>query len=138
MKKSSLGFVVFLMVLVVSGCAVTPRVSNWKSPKNFTQKQVFNAALQAGSDQGMQLSASDRESGTISFRKKSGKGEMILNVTVKTGNGSVQVNTIATYSGGIAISGLHEEYIRNFHIFLFRRLGITDPSKTNVIIEEMK
>jgi hypothetical protein len=127
---STVAFLLFL------GCAMTPRVSTWDSPKRFTAKEVFSAGLQAGSQQGMQLSASDRESGTMSFRRKSGDGEMILSVTVKDVGGRVQVSTTASYGGGVAIRGLHEEYINNFHTYLFRNLGITDQSERNIDIRQ--
>jgi hypothetical protein len=123
-------------LLLFLGCAVTPRVSTWDSPKRFTAKDVFSAALQAGSQEGMQLSASDRESGTMSFRRTIGKGEMILSVTVKDVGGRVQVSTTAAYGGDLAIRGLHEECINNFHTYLFRNLGITDASERNVDIRQ--
>ena len=124
------------ILLTLLSCAVTPRVSSWQSPQRFTQKDVFNAALQAGSDEGMQLAGSDRDAGTMSFRRKSGKGEMVLNVTVKDVGGIVQVRTTASYGGNLAIHGLHEEYIHNFHVFLFRNLGISSASEQHINIEE--
>lgn len=137
-KKLLRNAVVAAILTPLLGCAVTPRVSTWQSPQRFTQKEVFNAALQAGSDEGMQLAGSDRESGTASFRKRTGEGEMVLSVTVREAGGMVQVRTTASYGGGVAIRGLHEEYIRNFHVLLFRSLGISDPSERKVNIEELK
>jgi len=128
---------VITILITLLSCAVTPRVSVWQSPKRFTQKTVFNAALQAGSDQGMQLAASDRESGTMSFRKLVGKGEMILSVKIQNVHGVVKVLTTASYGGRAAIRGLHEEFLNNFHVFLFRNLGISDTSEKNISIEEL-
>ena len=127
----------FTIMLMLLSCAATPRVSTWQSPKRFTQKEVYNAALQSGNDQGMQLAGSDRESGTMSFRKRVGKGEMVLSVTVKEVDGIVRVRTTASYGGHLAIHGLHEEFIHNFHVFLFRNLGISDDSEKNVNIEQL-
>lgn len=126
-----------VVLVLFYGCAVTPRVSTWDSPKRFKAKEVFTAALQAGSEEAMQLAGSDREGGTMSFRKHVGNGEMVLSVTIKDVGGIVQVRTTSSYAGEfLAIKGLHEEYINNFHVFLFRNLGITDQSEKNIDIRE--
>jgi len=124
-----------ILATLLTACAILPRMSVWEAPKRFSEKEVFSAAIQAGAQQGMQLSASDRESGTISFRKSVGKVEMILSVRVKSLGGRVQVHTTATSGGGLAIRGLHEEFIHNFHVFLFRNLGVTNASEEQVNID---
>lgn len=127
-----------LVTLLLCACAITPRVSSWDSPKGFTKSQVFNAAIQAGGQNGMKTTSSDRESGTMSFSKTIGDGDMILSVQIAEKDGVINVRTTGNFAGGVAIAGLHEEVIRNFHVFLFRNLNIEDPSARNVRIEEMK
>jgi hypothetical protein len=61
---------------------------------------------------------------------------MILSVTIKDVGGRVQVNTIASYGGDLALRGMHEECINNFHVYLFRNLGITDQSERNIDIRQ--
>jgi hypothetical protein len=129
-------FCILVATVLLCSCAVTPRVSSWNSPKGFTKSQVFNAAIQAGGQNGMKATASDRESGTMSFSKHIGKGDMILSVQVAEAAGIVNVQTTGNFAGDIAIRGLHEEVIRNFHVFLFRNLNIEDPSARNVRIED--
>ena len=129
------GAMVILFALL--SCAVTPRVSTWQSPKGFMQKDVFNAALQAGRDQGMQLAGSDQEAGTMSFHRKLESGEMVFSVTVRDVNGIIQVRTTAL-GGGAANRGLEEETINNFHAFLFRNLGIPNTPEQKVIIDKLK
>ena len=63
---------------------------------------------------------------------------MILSVTVTDRGNVVQVRTTASYGGGIAIAGLHEEYIQNFHVVLFRNLNISDPSERKISVELIK
>ena len=135
--RKNVGAAVILAV-VLCGCAITPRVSTWQSPTRFDKGQVFNAALQAGGQNGMKTTASDRESGTMSFSKTIGKGDMILSVQIVDSDGTIRVQTTANFAGDIAIKGLHEEVIRNFHVFLFRNLGISDTSERNVVFETMK
>ncbi len=129
---------ILTVTIMLCACAITPRVSSWESPQGFTKAQVFNAAIQAGGQNGMKTTASDRESGTMSFSKTIGKGDMILSAQVTEANGIVKVQTTGNFAGDIAIAGLHEEVIRNFHVFLFRNLNISDPSARNVRIEQMK
>lgn len=137
MNRLTATFVV-LAAVVLSACAVMPRVSSWDGPPRFTKAEVFNAGLQAGSQSGMQTTASDRESGTMSFTKQIGKGQMILSASVTTKGNIVQVRTTASYGGGLALAGLHEEIIHNFYVFLFRNLNITDPSEEKVNIELLR
>jgi hypothetical protein len=127
-----------LVATVLSACAVTPRVSTWNSPERLKKAEVFNAALQAGAQNGMQTTASDREAGTMSFTKQTGKGQMILSVTVMDRGNVVQVRTTASHGGGLAIAGLQEEFIQNFHVVLFRNLNISDPSERKINVELMK
>ena len=124
-------FVILLGAILLSACAIAPRASSWSSPKQYTKAQVFNAALQAGGQNGYTTTASDRESGTMSFTKKIANGNMILAVQIAQADGAVGVRTTANYAGDIAIKGMHEEAIRNFHIMLFRNLNITNPSELN-------
>lgn len=124
---------------LLSGCAIMPRGSSWESPKRYTNAQVFNAAIQAGGHNGYATTSSDRESGTMSFTKKIGKGDMILSVQVVNADEHIVVRTTANYAGDLAIMGLHEEAIRIFHDALFRNLNIVEPSeRNNVRIEVVK
>jgi hypothetical protein len=129
------GAMVILFTLL--SCAVTPKISSWQSPKRFMQKDVFNAALQAGRDEGMQLAGSDQVAGTMSFHRKLESGEMVLSVTVRDINGIIQVRTTAL-GGKAANLALQDETINNFHGFLFRNLGISNASEQNVFIDKLK
>lgn len=126
-----------VILFALLSCVVTPRISTWQSPKRFMQKDVFNAALQAGRDQGMQLAGSDQVAGTLSFHRKLESGEMALSVTVRDINGIVQVRTTAL-GGKAANPALQEETINNFHAFLFRNLGIPNTPEQKVIIDKLK
>lgn len=139
MKKYIPVIIVSIMTsFLLSACAVTPRVSTWESTKQFTKAQVFNAGLQAGGEAGYTTTNSDRESGTLSFTKKIAKGDMILSVRIIDENNIIRVKTTANFAGDIAIAGLHEEAIRNFHILLFRELNIAPESEiSNVHIVEL-
>ncbi len=44
--------IIVTIALSLAACAVAPRFSTWDGPRNFTKDQVFNAALQAGIDNG--------------------------------------------------------------------------------------
>jgi hypothetical protein len=74
----------------------------------------------------------------MSFTKPQGKGQIILSVAVVDRGNFVQVRTTASYGGGLALKGLQEEYLQNFHVVLFRSLNITDPSERNIHIEVAK
>lgn len=130
--------VILATAILLCACAITPRVSSWNSPKEVTKAQVFNAALVAGGQNGMATSASDRESGTMTFSKQIGRGTFILSVSIVEADGLIKVTTTGNYVGDIAIKGLHEEVIRNFHVFLFRNLNVSNPSEMNVRIEQGK
>ena len=86
----------------------------------------------------MKIDSQDRESGAISFSKHIGKGEFILNVQIAGTKGGVNVQTTGSYGGDLAIRGLHEEVIRNFHVLLFRILRITDPASRQIKMEQLK
>ncbi len=77
MNRLTATFVV-LVAVVLSACAVIPRVSGWDGPPRFTKTEVFNARLQAGPQSGMQTTTSDRESGTMSFTRQIGGGDLIM------------------------------------------------------------
>ena len=125
--------------IMLCACAITPRVSTWESSKPFTKEQVFNAGLQAGAEAGYSVTASDRDSGTMSFIRKIGEGDMILNVRITDQNKLIRVRTTANFAGDLGIAGLHEEAISNFHIFLFRTLNVAPESEmSNVKIEQLR
>lgn len=126
------------VVMLLAACAVTPRTSTWEGPKHLTKQDVYQASLQAGTEMGWRTTASDKESGTMSFSKNVGNGQMTLNVSVTKPKDIVNVRTTSNYGGGLAIAGLHEEYIKNFHVMLFRKLNITDPSQRNIAIREIQ
>lgn len=129
---SVFAFVVFLL----SACAVIPRTSTWEGHSRFTKSDVYQAALQAGAENGWQTTASDRDSGTMSFSKPVGRGVMILGVSITKPKDRIIVRTTANYGGDIAIYGMHEEFIRNFHRALFRKLDIADASERIIDIQE--
>jgi hypothetical protein len=129
---------ILFAAILLSACAITPRISSWDSPKQFTKAQVFSAALQAGGQHGYITTSSDRESGSMSFMKKVGKGDLILSVQVAEDGDHIKVRTTANFAGDLAIAGLHEEAIRNFHIFLFRNLNTEPTELNNVRIEQLK
>lgn len=138
MKKSiriSYSAIWLIGVFLLSACAVTPRVSSWDSPKRFTKAEVFNAALQAGTQYGMQATMSDRESGTMSFSRRVGDGQMVVSAQVTDNTSLVQVRTTASFGGRLALAGMHEEFIRNFHKLMFRNLNITDISEQKVNVQ---
>jgi hypothetical protein len=137
MYRFNVAAVVFLTI-ILTACSVTPRTSNWDSPQRFTKHQVYNAALQAGGMQGMQTTASDRQSGTMSFTRLAGKKTVVLSANITDNSGIIHVSTVVSVGGGLAIRGLHEEYIKNFHVFLFRNLNITDVAERNLVLEQLK
>lgn len=63
---------------------------------------------------------------------------MILSIQIIENQSIINVRTTSNYAGGLAITGLHEEVINNFHVFLFRNLNILDSSERQVKIEQMK
>lgn len=75
----------------------------------------------------------------MSFTKKIAEGNMILSVRIADENNIIRVKTTANFAGDIAIAGLHEEAIRNFHILLFRGLNIAPESEmSNVHIVQLR
>lgn len=83
MNRLSVAFVV-LVAVVLSACAALPRVSSWDGPPRFTKAEVFNAGMQAGPQSGMQTTASDRESGTLSFTRLIGDGPRWVETIAET------------------------------------------------------
>ena len=126
------------LLFILASCAVVPRTSTWDAPREVGKAKVFNAVLQAGGQSGYATTSSDRDSGTASFSRKIGRGDMILSVRVQDAGGVTKVSTTANYAGTVAIAGLHEESIRNFHVLLFRNLDISDPEKSRLLIQELK
>jgi hypothetical protein len=131
-------FVVLVMTMFAA-CTVTPRVSTWNSPPKFKKVQVFNAALQAGTENGWQPTSSDRETGTMSFTKRiSGTESILFTVNVTEQGNIVQVRTMTKTVGGIAVVGEHEKNLKDFHAALFRTLNISDPSEQKINVELAK
>ncbi len=132
-----------LVAAISNGCgAMTPRVSTWDSPKGFTKDQVFTAALQSGGQNSLKTSSSDRESGTMSFSKTVGAGEVTLGAQVREAEHVVTVQTTTHYETSDLLAlgmatNLNNEVTNNFYVFLFRNLKITDPSAKNIKVEEM-
>lgn len=85
----------------------------------------------------MKTASSDRESGTMSFSKIIGSGDMILSTRISEANGIVKVQTTANFTE-VTIAGLHDEVILNFHVSLFNNLNILNPSARNVEIVDVK
>jgi len=126
--------VIFMSMLILEGCAVSPRFSSWDAPTRLTYKQVVDAAIRAGGEQGMQLGATDRESGSIGFSQNVADVVVVLSVSVKKmPDNRIQVQTTVTTSN-IGVMGIHEEFINKFHAGLFRNLGIASSSESNVSI----
>ena len=129
--------IVAFLAMLLTACAVTPRTSTWESPKRFTKEVVYKAALQAGAENGWEGTGSDREAGTMSFMERFGKEQMVLNASILDQSGKIVVRTTANWGGGLAIKGHHEEFINNFHVQLFRKLNVSDPSERNIDIQEI-
>lgn len=135
MKKLFQLFMIACVVIGLSACAVSPRTSNWTSPKKFTQAQVFSAAAVAGGQIGYATSVIDKDSGALSFSRVIGKGTMTLSVAVSTVDSVVHVSTTANYTD-IGIAGIHEEEIKKLHSVLFRNLKIDEGEVNNLVIKE--
>lgn len=136
MYRINVVIVAFLAILLTA-CAVTPRTSTWESPKQFTKEVVYKAALQAGTENGWEATGSDREAGTMSFMQRFGKEQMVLNASILDQGGRIVVRTTANWGGGLAMMGHHEEFINNFHVQLFRKQNVSDPSERNIDIQEI-
>lgn len=129
--------VALLATILLSACAVSPRSSDWTSPKKFTQAQVFNAAALSGGQAGYLTSVIDKDSGSLSFSKAIGDGNMILSVHIATVGGVVRVSSTANYTS-LGVAGIHEEEIKKLHAALFRNLNIDQGEMNNVVIQEAK
>lgn len=138
MSRQTFGRVILVGALLLTACAVIARTSVWDSPKRFTKDEVYKAALQAGTQNGWQATGSDREAGTMSFVQTFGDERMIFNASVADLGGRVVVRTTANYTGGLAIKGHHEEFINNFHVYLFRNLNISEASERRLTIHEIQ
>ena len=133
------------MILLLSGCAGTPKKSAWFSPTTFTLEQVYKAALKAGSENGTTVYNQDMAAGLISLKKEAHDGDetVVRNMSVKItqfGN-KIKVSTKVSGSNAGIIEGtlggaVHKEMTRTFYTCLFRELGITEPNLQKVIIED--
>lgn len=134
--KGLMSLVIVLMsVLLIEGCAVSPRTSSWVVPTRLTYKQVVDAAIRAGSEQGMSLGTINPETGNVSFTQHIADVVVVLSVSVqKMPSNKIQVQTTVTTSQ-VAVMGIHEEFIDKFHAGLFRNLGVTKESESNVTIK---
>lgn len=134
------------LVLVTNGCAMTPAsIYQWRAPQRFTAQQVFDASLRAGTSLGMQSSAADRQSGVLSFNGPRGVGQRSLSVTVRPDGAVIVVDAIGRYHAKhpfVVLATMEgsddEDTVKAFHAALFRNLGVTDTTETNVIIEAAK
>lgn len=133
------------VLLLLSACAGTPKISTWSPPNTVTLERVYNAALIAGTDNGFTVYNQDRPSGLISLKKEEYGGDKMvdrrMSVKIKTVDDKVMVSTKMSGSDFGVIEGalggaVHKELTNNFYVYLFRELGITDPNLTKVIIED--
>jgi len=143
MKLLKICGIIFLISVFISACAPASRVSSWDSPKGLTKTEVFNAAIQAGGQSGMDIKTSDQKKGAITFHMPVGKGGMTQNVQVRDGQGVVNVQTTndfySSHYGDTPFGGsLHEHVISRFHMFLFKNLNILDPSAKKYRVERLK
>ncbi len=131
------------MVLLLSSCVGTPKISTWYSPITFKLEQVYNAAVVAGTESGFTVYNQNRAAGLISLRKEvlDGDEAVVRSMSVKItqfGN-KIKVSTKVSGSTSGVVEGtlggsIHKEMTRTFYDCLFRELGITDPNFQNVII----
>lgn len=146
-----LSMVVGILSFLVSGCAGTPKVSQWNTPpeRKLTVGNVFDAALIAGTENKFTVINSDRQAGVISMKQESYGGdqkndEHRMSVRMKEiAKNTVEVKTKVSGSDfGIvagALGGLvHQEITKNFYVYLFRELNITDPNQKQVVIVDEK
>lgn len=130
--------VALLAIFLLSACAISPRSSDWTSPKKFTQAQVFNAAVSAGGEMGGYSATSvDRSAYNLTLTRPFADKKMTVTVHVRDQGGNIHVNAFAIFND-IAISGVYEETIKNFHVALFRNLNIDQSEMSNVVIQEAK
>ncbi len=66
------------IMLLLSACAGTPKISTWSSPNTVTLEQVYNAAMIAGTDNGFTVYNQDRSSGLISLKKEAYAGDKMV------------------------------------------------------------
>jgi hypothetical protein len=139
-----LGVIIFFLI---SGCAGTPKVSQWNTPsgKGITFSKVFNAALAAGAENKFTVVSSDRQAGVISMRqevyggnKKNNERRMSIKIK-QMSNGTIEVRTKVSGSDfGIiegALGGLvHEEITNNFYVYLFRELHIDKENQRKIVV----
>lgn len=131
------------MMLLLSACAGTPKISTWYSPITFKLEQVYNAAVIAGTESGFAVYNQNRAAGLISLKKEvlDGDEAVVRSMSVKItqfGN-KIKVSTKVSGSNSGVVEGtlggaIHKEMTRTFYDCLFRELGITDPNFQNVII----
>lgn len=135
------------ILFLVSGCAGTPKVSQWTTPpeRKLTVGNVFDAALIAGTENKFTVINSDRQAGVISMKQETYGGdhknnERRMSVRMKEiAKDAVEVKTKVSGSDfGIiegALGGLvHKEITNKFYVYLFRELNITDPNQKQIII----
>ncbi|MFH0340965.1 MAG: hypothetical protein ACHBNF_02315 [Chromatiales bacterium] len=131
------------LVLVTGGCATaSARLYQWRAPQGFTAQQVFDASLRAGTSLGMQSSAADRQSGVLSFNGPRGVGQRSLSVTVRPDGAVIVVDAIGRYHAKhpfVVLATMEgsddEDTVKAFHAALFRNLGVTDTTETNVTVK---
>jgi hypothetical protein len=116
-------------------CQMVPRVSQWAAPEPLTVEQVFQAALRAGAQNGFSITSQDRQSGIVTMERQVADKRIFMALTLRKPAERVQVYTTIR-SDKIVIAGLYEEITRNFYVYLFRELQITDPAQRNVDIKE--
>lgn len=118
------------------------RLYQWRAPQRFTAQQVFDASLSAGTSLGMQSSAADRQSGVLSFNGPRGVGQRSLSVTVRPDGAVIVVDAIGRYHAKnpfVVLATMEgsddEDTVKAFHAALFRSLGVTDATETNVTVK---
>jgi hypothetical protein len=136
---------VMAMMLLLSACAAPPKTSTWSSPNTVTQEQVFNAAMIAGTDNGFTIYNQDRSAGLISLKKEEYGGKKMvdrrMSVKIKPVGDKTMVSTKISGSDFGIIEGalggaVHKELTKNFYIYLFRELKITDPTLKSITFED--
>jgi hypothetical protein len=148
-KGVSRSFVVLsfagVLGLLVSGCAGTPKVSQWTAPADLSLERVFDAALRAGADNNFTAVNSDRTAGLITMQKQDYAGnkmaERRMSVRLRRVDDKVVVATKVSGSDFGVIEGalggaVHKEITNNFYVYLFRELDITSPALRRVVIED--
>lgn len=119
---------IFMVSLMLQGCALSPRMSSWDSPPPYQKAQVFKAALKAGVQDGYHVKKEDVESGMLTFEKEDGYARMTFVVHVTEEGGLVHVACTADYSI-VTSAGDDEAAINAFHSRLFKILNISNPAE---------